>query len=232
MSSSMDFDEWEPIYTAILADLGFDRTADERARDLLADFTVEFDLSRVAFTEKTVAIAGGGPLPPEELARIRRADRVVAVARAAEICDENEISVDLMITDLDTNPERAVALTRQETPVAVAAHGDNIPALTECVPKMDRQNVLATTQAEPHSHLLNVGGFTDGDRAAFIADHCGAASLAFPGWDFDDPDVDPIKRRKLVWAERLLRSLELRRNEHFGLLDGRRETIDMSAIPD
>lgn len=228
----MDFVEWERIYAAILDDLGFDRAADERARDLLADLTVVFDLDRLAFAGETVAIAGGGPLPPEERARVRRADRVVAVARAAEICQREDIPIDLVVTDLDTNPEMAVALTQQGTPVAVAAHGDNIPALREFVPKMTLRNVLATTQAEPYGHLLNVGGFTDGDRGAFIADHCGAASLLFPGWDFDDPSVDPMKRRKLVWAERLLRSLERQRNERFGLLDGRRESIDTSAIPD
>lgn len=228
----MDFIEWEPIYAAILDDLGFDRAADERARDLLADFTSEFDLDRLAFSSETVAIAGGGPLPSEELAHARRADRVVAVAHAAEICRSENIQVDLMVTDLDTDPEWAVSLTQQGTPVAVAAHGDNIPAIEEFVLKMDHENVLATTQAEPHGHLMNVGGFTDGDRGAFIADHCGAESLIFPGWDFDDPDVDPMKRQKLVWAERLLRLLERQRNERFGLLDGRRENIDMSAIPE
>lgn len=228
----MDFAEWDPIYAAILDDLGFDRAADERARDLLADFTSKFDLDRLAFTDTSVAIAGGGPLPPEERARLRRADRVVAVARAAKICQREDIPIDLMVTDLDTVPQVAVALTQQGTPVAVAAHGDNIPAIEEFVPKMAHRNVLATTQAEPHGHLMNVGGFTDGDRGAFIADHCGAASLLFPGWDFDDPSVDLMKRRKLVWAERLLRSLERQRNERFGLLDGRRESIDMSAIPE
>jgi len=31
----VDFAEWEPVYEAILADFGWDRAADERARDLL-----------------------------------------------------------------------------------------------------------------------------------------------------------------------------------------------------
>lgn len=228
----MDFTDWEPVYTAILDDFGFDRAGDERARDLLADLTTEFDLSRLVLTGETAAVVGGGPLPSEEIARVRRADRVVAVAHAAEICRREGISIDLVVTDLDTDPEQAVALTQQGTPVAVAAHGDNIPALEVFVPRMTQQNVLATTQAKPIGHLLNVGGFTDGDRAAFIADHCGAKSVTFPGWDFDDPDVTPIKRQKLAWAERLLRWLEQRRNERFAVLDGRRAAIDTTVIPD
>jgi uncharacterized Rossmann fold enzyme len=249
---SMDFIEWEPIYTAILDDFGFDRAADERSRDLLADITSEsgFDLDSLTFDSEQVAIAGGGPSfvatapdsdsgidsrpaseanTPDELALARRADRVVAVSRAADVCRRADIAIDLMVTDLDTNPETAVTLTHEDTPVAVAAHGDNVPALREYVPEMDHRNVLPTTQAEPHNHVVNVGGFTDGDRAAFIADYCGANKLVFPGWDFDDQSVDSMKRRKLVWAERLLRLLELRRNERFAVLDGRRDDIDMSA---
>jgi uncharacterized Rossmann fold enzyme len=79
--------------------------------------------------------------------------------------------------------------------------------------------------------VYNVGGFTDGDRAAFLADHCGADRLTFLGWDFDDPEVGPMKRRKLAWAERLLYWLERRRGERFGVLDGRRDAIDDSSLP-
>jgi len=54
----------------------------------------------------------------------------------------------------------------------------------------------------------------------------------FPGWDFDDPDVDPMKARKLDWAAaRLLRWLERRRNERFGILDGRRPELDAALDP-
>ncbi|PHQ46264.1 hypothetical protein DJ68_08315, partial [Halorubrum sp. C3] len=61
---------------------------------------------------------------------------------------------------------------------------------------------------------------------AFLADHAGAGELIFPGWNFDDPDVDPMKARKLDWAARLLRWLERRRGEAFAVLDGRREAVD------
>jgi uncharacterized Rossmann fold enzyme len=73
--------------------------------------------------------------------------------------------------------------------------------------------------------VVNYGGFTDGDRAAFLADEFGAGELVFLGWDFDDPRVDPMKAKKLQWAERLLRWLEVRRDETFSVLDGRREEI-------
>ncbi len=136
-----------------------------------------------------------------------------------------------MVTDLDKNPATVERLTERGVPVAVHGHGDNLDAIRTVVPNCDHEYVLPTTQAAPYGPVRNVGGFTDGDRAAFLADHAGAARLVFVGWDFDDPAVDPPKARKLEWAERLLFWLEARRDERFAVLDGRRDTIETTALP-
>jgi len=228
----MDFTTWEPVYETILADFGFDRAADERARDLLADLTGPFDTSRLAIDGRTVAVAGAGPSLAAEGDRAASADAVVAASTAAERLLESGVDVDCMVTDLDKTPETARELAERGVPVAVHAHGDNVPAVRDHVPTFAGESVLPTTQAAPAGSVRNFGGFTDGDRAAFLADHCGATELIFVGWDFDDPDVDPMKRRKLVWAERLLHWLERRRDERFGVLDGRRDGIDTSTLPE
>jgi hypothetical protein len=223
----MNFESWEPVYEAILADLGFDRADDERARDELAALVEPFDERRLTAIEgATVAVAGAGPSLEDELGIVEDAELVIAASTAATRLLEAGVPVDLMVTDLDGRPETARALTRRGVPVAVHAHGDNRPAIGEWVPAFVPEHVLATTQAAPAGPVRNFGGFTDGDRVAFLADHFGAARLAFPGWDLDDPAVGPTKRRKLRWAERLLRWLETRRDERFELLDGRREAID------
>ncbi|MFC4551511.1 hypothetical protein ACFO3H_14425, partial [Halorussus sp. GCM10023401] len=139
---------------------------------------------------------------------------------------------DCMVTDLDKNPGTARELTREGTPVAAHAHGDNVAAVREWIPRFDLEHMLPTTQAEPVARVRNFGGFTDGDRAAFLADHFGADELVFVGWDFDDPSVDAMKAKKLRWAERLLRWLEVRRGERFPVLDGRRESLDVDAFPE
>jgi len=136
-----------------------------------------------------------------------------------------------MVTDLDKNPDTVERLTAQGVPVAVHGHGDNLAAIRDVVPDCNGAYVLPTTQAAPRGPVRNVGGFTDGDRAAFLADHVGAARLEFVGWDFDDPAVDPAKAHKLEWAERLLYWLESRRDERFAVLDGRRDSIDTDGIP-
>jgi len=231
----MDFDTWEPVYETILAEFEFPRAADERARDLLADLVTDADTltpETLDFTDQRVAVAGAAPSLADELDRARAADVVVAASDAATVCRERDVGVDCMVTDLDEWGDVARTLTAEGTPVAVHAHGDNEPALRERVPALALEAVLPTTQAAPAGPVYNTGGFTDGDRAAFLADHCGAAELTFVGWDFGDPDLGAMKRRKLVWAERLLRWLERRRGEHFSLLDGRRNAIDESVLPD
>ncbi|WP_299333179.1 6-hydroxymethylpterin diphosphokinase MptE-like protein [Haloplanus sp.] len=223
----MNYAAWSPVYERILGDFGFDPKADERARDRLAANVDPFDERRLDRIDgATVAIAGAGPSLADETGVAAGADVVVAASAAAETLAQAGVGVDLMVTDLDKTPDTARGLTREGVPVAVHAHGDNRDAVEEWVPRLAGEHVLPTTQAEPRGPVVNYGGFTDGDRAAFLADAFGAASLRFPGWDFDDPSVSPAKRRKLMWAERLLCWLERRRDDRFAVLDGRRGGID------
>jgi uncharacterized Rossmann fold enzyme len=230
----MRYDEWRPAYETILADFGFDRAADERARDVLAELIADeqpLSLGDIDLSG-TVAVCGAAPSLVGELDVARRADHVVAASIAADILRDAGVRVDCMVTDIDKNPATARELTEAGTPVAAHAHGDNVELVREHVPTFDASALLPTTQAEPAGPVVNPGGFTDGDRAAFLADACGAERLVFPGWEFDDPTVDRMKARKLLWAERLLRWLELRREEEFGVLDGRRDRIELSWLAD
>lgn len=222
----MNFEAWEPVYESILAEFGYPRAGDERARDAMAAYATPFDFGRLDVAGSEVAIVGAAPSLPADVDRVADATRVFAASTAADVVREAGYDVDLLVTDLDKNPETAVELTRAETPVAAHAHGDNIPLVETWVPRCATEHVLATTQASPIETVYNPGGFTDGDRAAFLADELGAARLRFVGWDFDDPDVSAAKARKLRWAERLLHLLERRRGERFDVLDGRRDGID------
>jgi uncharacterized Rossmann fold enzyme len=223
----MNYAAWSPVYERILGDFGFDPEADERARDRLAANVDPFDERRLDRIDgATVAVVGAGPSLADEVGVAAGAEVVIAASAAAETLAQAGVGVDLMVTDLDKTPDTARRLTHEGVPVAVHAHGDNRDAIEEWVPRLADEHVLPTTQAEPRGPVVNHGGFTDGDRAAFFADAFGADSLRFPGWDFDDPSVSPAKRRKLSWAERLLCWLERRRDDRFAVLDGRRGGID------
>lgn len=230
----MNFTEWEPVYEAVLADFGFDRAADERARDVFAEIMGDAETSDTAHLDadgRTVAIAGAGPSLEVDAAMARSADIVIAASSAADRLLAADVAVDCLVTDLDKAPDTAVDLALSGTPVLAHAHGDNVPAVREYGPRLARGTVVPTTQAEPVDPVVNFGGFTDGDRAAFFADALAADRLVFPGWDFDDPAVDARKRQKLAWAERLLAWLERRRGDSFAVLDGRRDAIDTDPLP-
>ncbi len=222
----MEFSDWEPIYESILTDFGYGRGGDRAARDELAAVAEPFDHARLDCTGRTVAVAGAGPSLESEVAVAREADSVFAASTATDRLADAGVTVDLMVTDLDKNPETVADRTARGAPVAVHAHGDNRDLLAEWLPETDLAHALATTQAAPADVVENHGGFTDGDRAAYLADALGAARLQFLGWDFDDETLSPEKARKLRWAERLLAHLESRRGEEFGVLDGRRDGIE------
>ncbi len=224
----MEFHVWEPVYERILADFGFDRVGDERARDRLAAMSDPFDLDTLPdLAGATVAVAGAGPSLVDEVDAAAAADYVVAASAAATTLRDAGVGVDLTVTDLDGAPERLAAASHEGLPVAVHAHGDNVDALERWVPEFAADRLLPTTQAEPAGPVRNFGGFTDGDRAAFLADSLGAGTLTFVGWSFDDPAVSELKAKKLRWAERLLYWLETRRGERFAVLDGRREHLTL-----
>ena len=87
--------------------------------------------------------------------------------------------------------------------MVVHAHGDNMEALGKEVPRLKR--VIGTTQSKPLKNVYNFGGFTDGDRGVFLAKEMGARSITLIGFDFRDENVTPLKKKKLVWAEKLIK---------------------------
>ncbi len=225
----MQYEEWQPAYEAILAAFGYGEAGDRRGRDALLAALGDgrpLAVGDLALSG-TVAVCGAGPSLAEDLPVPRRADAVVAASTAVDVLRDAGVAVDCMVTDLDKNPDTTRELAAAGTPVAVHGHGDNVDAVRRVVPQLETAAVLPTTQTEPRPPAVNPGGFTDGDRAAFLADACGADRLVFAGWDFDDPSVGAEKARKLHWAERLLRWLERRRGERFAPLDGRRDDLEL-----
>jgi uncharacterized Rossmann fold enzyme len=199
----MNFEVWERHYREILDDFCFSRALDEEAARLLATLITRDDLSVLAalIAGKEVTVCGNAPCLKDELERIRGV--VFAADAAAEVLLDSGIRPDAVFTDLDGATDRLLAINDAGTIVVVHAHGDNIPLLQYWVP-LFLGPLVATTQSAPLLHVHNFGGFTDGDRAVFAADALGAAQITLIGFDLDDRNVEPMKRKKLVWARKLL----------------------------
>ncbi len=199
----MNYEEWEPYYTRILESFGFDRTKDEEAARLLAELLPRDDLPLLASLCRgnVVTVCGNAPCLKDELGRIEGA--VFAADAASEVLWRAGIRPDAVFTDLDGATDDYLEMNREGTVMVIHAHGDNIPLLQYWTPKFTGP-VVGTTQSCPVPPLHNFGGFTDGDRAVFTADHLGAERIMIIGFDLDDPEVDFVKRGKLQWARQLL----------------------------
>lgn len=221
----MRFEEWEPIYTAICEEFGYDRSADEQAADVMREFVSPGVTDRLALEDAAVAVVVGADLDWEAIREVKDADQVVATADALRRLHTASVNVSLVVTDLDSNPPLVCSRTRSGGLVALHAHGDNQPVIQEWVPRMRQSNLIGTSQAKPEAPLVNMGGFTDGDRAAYLADGLDAASISLVGWDLADETVSATKRAKLEWAAKLLTALERRRGERYAALDGHRSPL-------
>ena len=204
----MEFSEWEPLYTEILADFDFDRSEDEASARILADLLhgragALIDL-RGTISGRDVAVCGNAPSLASEIDSIMPEHLVIAADGATTVLMANQMIPDVIVTDLDGTIEDIISASEKGSFVVVHAHGDNIPAVRSVVPRLRGTRVLGTTQSEPFDDIHNFGGFSDGDRCVFLAKASGAASVTLFGFDYDDPDVNAVKKKKLGWAKRLI----------------------------
>lgn len=208
----MDFAAWEPIYERILKDFGFDREGDEKAARFLSSMltvknTVSLSELEAVISEKPVLACGNAPGLRAELSKIDLSAFVIIAAdgASAAFMDMGRVP-EVICTDLDGNSEsdieKEILACELGSIVLIHAHGDNLDKLEKYVPRFKR--FIATTQAEPFDKVYNFGGFSDGDRCVFVAQNFRAKSVRLAGFDFEDPCVNPIKKKKLKWAKELI----------------------------
>src|SRR3972149_4599863 len=209
----MDFEEWDVYYRQILEDFGYSREEDERSARILdaklGGTRIDPEDLRPLFGGKEATIAGNAPRLVDELAAVPHP--IVAADEATSVLRANGIRPDVIVTDLDGYVEDQIAANREGSVAVIHAHGDNISAVERWAPRFIGRGP-APTPPRPFGRIHNFGGFTDGDRAAFLADHLGAASLLLLGFDFENPspkDEDrETKKRKLDWAYVLIQTLD------------------------
>ena len=220
----MEFGLWEKYYIEILDDFGFSRENDEESAKLLDEIlstegclTLN-DLDEiVGFSDKFI-VFGAGPSLKEHVTFLKenydlRDYVLVAADGATTALIEQKIAPDIVATDLDGNLDDILLANFRGANVVIHAHGDNIDKIAKLTPFFT--SVLGTTQAQPVGNLYNFGGFTDGDRALFLAVALGASEITLAGMDFGDivtkysrPNIetelakaDEFKKKKLKYAE-------------------------------
>ncbi|MPM65593.1 hypothetical protein SDC9_112490 [bioreactor metagenome] len=179
---------------------------------LTAENTVSLSELEAVVSGKTVLVCGNAPGLRAELSKIDlSAFAIVAADGAAAVLTAMDRVPEVICTDLDGNSEadieKEIFDCEQGSIVLIHAHGDNMDKLEKYVPRF--KNFIATTQAKPFNKVYNFGGFSDGDRCVFVARSFGAKNIKLAGFDFEDPCVNPIKKKKLKWAKKLIEMLDI-----------------------
>ena len=201
---------WDRQYERIAAEFGYSSQEDSRAAALLDGMLAgPPDTRRLQdiISGRTVVCAGAGASLLESLPHIGRSSAsCIAADSALPPLLKYGILPDIVVTDLDGDDESLMAAAGRGSMIVVHAHGDNADRL-----HMARRlpGCIGTAQTPSTGHVQNYGGFTDGDRAAFLASRFGARRIILCGMDLGGPvtawsNSTPEKPRKLRAAARLL----------------------------
>ena len=188
---SISLKEWWPWYNKIINTFGYDRSKDQFATDVLSRLisrrAVDMQQLKVLLSGQPVLVFGAGPSLEEDLQQIAKENllKKCAVMSAdgatTALLKVAEVVPNVVITDLDGNINDLLRADRLGSVMVIHGHGDNINRLQKYVPKF--KSVVGTTQVEPTPNVYNFGGFTDGDRAVFLATAMGAKLVALAGMD-------------------------------------------------
>jgi len=203
--------EWLPFYEAISVDFGYLKERDLECARLLESFLEPPILDRLEalISGRVVNVFGSGP----SLEKLKSIPDGINIAcdGASSFLLENGVVPDIIVTDLDGRIDDLLSANREGAFIVLHAHGDNFDPVAKYAPRFN--NLYGTTQTEAFGNLLNFGGFTDGDRAVFLAEHFKPNFIKLYGMDFDslpgrysftEPDAVEVKKKKLGWAKKLV----------------------------
>lgn len=210
----MEYEEWRGLYKAILRDLGFSEEKDLEAARVLKSLVKPLPLEalREKIAGRKVGIYGAG----QSLEKVERfpQDTRIAADGATSYLLEKGVVPEVVVTDLDGKLEDLYKANRWGSIMVIHAHGDNTSKIRTHAPGFTR--VVPTCQCRPFQGVYNFGGFTDGDRAVYMAEHLGAKEIVLYGMDFKGigrysfSRDTPMKRKKLKWGKKLIHYLKKR----------------------
>lgn len=204
----MEWEDWKHWYDQIVANLDLDPEKDREAAQALSELldqrSVGQEHMEALIRGKETVVFGPAPFTGVDIK-----DKVwISAGSSTAQLIEKEIWPNIVVTDLDGDVPLQVEANRKGAVIVIHAHGDNIQSLKEWVPRFSMP-LMGTTQVEPTEQLPNFGGFTDGDRAVFLAVHFGARRIFLEGFDYEQPMGKPhvdieTKLLKLKYARQLI----------------------------
>ena len=212
---------WNSKYNEILKEFNFNKQEDTDSAKLLDSILGEEDhMEKIhgLIENQNVFVIGAGPSLSYAIPVLQNFKKTVKIVAdsAVKPLIENGIKPDIIVTDLDGDEATFRRIGNSKAIFVVHAHGDNISKLSFV---KNFKNCIGTTQTRPFGKLQNFGGFTDGDRAVFLASYFKAKKIILFGMDFGKrigkfsntkPNERSIKLKKLKKGISLLEWLALK----------------------
>ena len=177
---------WTTRYNEIINNFGYSKKKDVQSSRLLGSLLSK--KSRLAELKKlieneTVFIIGAGPSLLSCIPILKKYDKIIKIVAdgATTALIENNLKANIVVTDLDGDIPALKTVGKTNTIMVVHAHGDNLEKLYLA---KNFKNCIGSTQAKPFGKIHNFGGFTDGDRCVFLANHFKAKKIILFGMDF------------------------------------------------
>jgi len=184
-------------YQEICSLLNINPSEDWRATKILSKMLNFWNVKKTKETlkklikGKIVLIFGPGPSLEETLEQLKESlpfshDSIttIAVDGAANALLEKNIPITALVSDLDGCFNLLQKNVSQTTIKVIHAHGDNIQRLLLLKDIIQKGRVIGTTQTKETLKVRNYGGFTDGDRAVYLAANFQAKVIILFGFDF------------------------------------------------
>ncbi len=222
----MKYKNWKPFYEKILNDFNIDQKKDLESAKILNEIIstkVKFKPATLKnlIKNKDILIFGAGSSLLDSIKKYKnKIDKFIVISAdgATSALFEQGIISDIIVTDLDGKVSDQIDANKNGSIVLIHAHGDNIDKIKRNVKDFSGK-IIGTTQTDPskYKNLYNFGGFTDGDRCVYLADHFNARKIILLGFDFnkkigkysfyENKDIKK-KLKKLEWCKYLIEQLK------------------------
>ena len=212
---------WNSRYNEILKEFNYNKREDTDSAELLDSILGEENhIKKIQdlIKNENVFVIGAGPSLSNAIPKLQHFKKTIKIVAdsAVKPLIDNGIKPDIIVTDLDGDELTFRKIGKSKTIFVVHAHGDNISKLNFIE---NFKNCIGTTQTRPFGKIKNFGGFTDGDRAVFLASYFNAKKIVLFGMDFGKrigkfsntkPAERKIKLKKLKKGRSLLEWLALK----------------------
>ncbi|MEX0656000.1 MAG: 6-hydroxymethylpterin diphosphokinase MptE-like protein [Nitrosopumilaceae archaeon] len=197
---------WEQKYAKILREFGYDKKSDIESAKKLNTILKKSSTKKLKqlINKKTVFVIGAGPSLLSSIPHLKKYHVTkIAADGATQALLENGVVPEIVVTDLDGD-KAALRKAARKCIVVAHAHGDNQDKLHLV---SEFQSCFGTTESKQFKKIHNFGGFTDGDRSVFLANHFDAKKIILFGMDFGTK-IGKYSKAKVVDRKTKLKKLK------------------------